>query len=98
MRACTEGQRRLHPSLVGSDAQRVIDAVAARGALGWKVNGAGGEGGSLAVLSPSDDGERAAIEAAIGQASSVYQVLPTTIAPVGLRVEFARCSAGEVNA
>ena len=44
MRANTEAQRRLHPSLVGADAQRVIEAVAARGALGWKVNGAGGEG------------------------------------------------------
>ncbi len=44
MRANTEAQRRLHPSLVGADAQRVIEAVTSRGALGWKVNGAGGEG------------------------------------------------------
>jgi len=98
MRACTEGQRRLHPSLVGSDAQRVIDSVAARGALGWKVNGAGGEGGSLAVLCPPGAGERAAIETAVAQASSAYQVLPTAIAPAGLQVELARCAAREVNA
>ncbi len=70
MQANTEGQRRLHPSLVGADAQRVIAAVAARGALGWKVNGAGGEGGSLAVLCPPGEAARAAIEAAIAQASS----------------------------
>ena len=86
MRACTEGQRRLHPSLVGADAQRVIDAAAAQGALGWKVNGAGGEGGSLAILCPPGAGERAAIEAAITQASSAYQVLPTSIAQTGLEM------------
>ena len=84
MRACTEGQRRLHPSLIGSDAQRVIDAAAAHGALGWKVNGAGGEGGSLAILCPPGAEARAAIEAAITQASSAYQVLPTSIAQTGL--------------
>ncbi len=83
MHANTEGQRRLHPSLVSTDAQRVIAAVAARGALGWKVNGAGGEGGSLAVLCPPGAPERAAIEAAIAQASPASRVLPTTIAPPG---------------
>jgi len=87
MRANTEAQRRLHPSLVGADAQRVITAVATRGALGWKVNGAGGDGGSLAILCPPGAGERAAIEAAIAQASGAYQVLPTSIAPAGLHVD-----------
>ena len=86
MRACTEGQRRLHPSLIGPDAQRVIDAAAAHGALGWKVNGAGGEGGSLAILCPPGAEARAAIEAAITQASSAYQVLPTSIAQTGLEI------------
>ena len=86
MRDCTEGQRRLHPSLIGSDAQRVITAASARGALGWKVNGAGGEGGSLAVLCPPGAEARAAIEAAIAQASRDYQVLPTSIAPAGLDI------------
>ena len=97
MKANTEGQRRLHPSLVGVDAQRVIAAVAARGALGWKVNGAGGEGGSLAVLCPAGDGARAAIEAAIAQASDTYQLLPASIAPSGLRVEIIGSSGrGEI--
>jgi D-glycero-alpha-D-manno-heptose-7-phosphate kinase len=86
MRACTEGQRRLHPSLIGLDAQRVIDAAAAHGALGWKVNGAGGEGGSLAILCPPGAEARAAIEAAITQASRAYQVLPTSIAQTGLEM------------
>ena len=86
MRACTEGQRRLHPSLIGPDAQRVIDAAAAHGALGWKVNGAGGEGGSLAILCPPGAEARAAIAAAITQASRDYQMLPTSIAQTGLEM------------
>jgi len=95
MRANTEAQRRLHPSLVGADARRVIAAVAARGALGWKVNGAGGEGGSLAVLCPSGTAARAAIEAAIAQASAGCQVLPTSIALAGLEVSVAGNSGRE---
>ena len=86
MVACTEGQRRLHPSLVSADAQRVIDAAAACGALGWKVNGAGGEGGSLAILCPPGGAARARIDAAIAQALPACQVLQTTIAPRGLDV------------
>jgi len=93
MRGCTEGQRRLHPSLIGADAQRAIDAVSAHGALGWKVNGAGGEGGSLAILCPPGEAERAGIEAAIAQASNTYRVIPTSIAPVGLQVDLALHSA-----
>jgi D-glycero-alpha-D-manno-heptose-7-phosphate kinase len=95
MRACTEGQRRLHPSLIGSDAQRVIDAVAARGALGWKVNGAGGEGGSLAILCPPGALEREAIEAAIAQASPACGVLPTSLAPAGLHVVISQSASRE---
>ena len=86
MRACTEGQRRLHPSLIGRDAQRVFDAAAAQGALGWKVNGAGGEGGSLAILCQPGADARAALEAAIAQASSACQILPTSIASAGLEI------------
>jgi D-glycero-alpha-D-manno-heptose-7-phosphate kinase len=41
----TEAQERLHPDLVSADARRVIEIARAHGALGWKVNGAGGDGG-----------------------------------------------------
>lgn len=48
--ANTEAQRALHPALISGDAQAVIDAAAAAGALGWKVNGAGGDGGSVTIV------------------------------------------------
>lgn len=46
----TDVQRRLHPALVGDAHQQAIDLVETRGASGWKVNGAGGGGGSLTVV------------------------------------------------
>ncbi|MGA2904945.1 MAG: hypothetical protein ABSD98_14000, partial [Candidatus Korobacteraceae bacterium] len=43
----TEAQCSLHPALVGTAHQQIIDIARKYGALGWKVNGAGGEGGSV---------------------------------------------------
>jgi D-glycero-alpha-D-manno-heptose-7-phosphate kinase len=86
MRANTDAQRRLHPSLVGSDAARVIAIAEAHGAFGWKVNGAGGEGGSVTVLASPDPASRDAIENAIETAGSGYGVIPFRIAAAGLQV------------
>lgn len=86
MRANTEAQRRLHPSLVGADAARVIEAAAAHGALGWKVNGAGGEGGSLTLLT-SGDGERdLALDRAVAAADASYRIIPIRLAAEGVAV------------
>ena len=48
--AATEAQAALHPALVSDDARELIERARTDGALGWKVNGAGGAGGSLSVL------------------------------------------------
>ncbi len=86
MRANTDAQRRLHPALVGPDAQQVIAAAREHGALGWKVNGAGGEGGSIAVLCGSEIGARASVESAVTAASPSYRLIRTSIAQRGLEV------------
>jgi D-glycero-alpha-D-manno-heptose-7-phosphate kinase len=86
MRANTAAQRRLHAALVGVDAQRLIAIARAHGALGWKVNGAGGKGGSLAVLCGPEPGDRALIETAIAAASPAYRLVPHSIARKGLCV------------
>ena len=52
MVANTEAQAGLHPSLVNPLAREVIAAGAGAGALGWKVNGAGGPGGTVTLLAP----------------------------------------------
>ena len=86
MRANTDAQRRLHPSLVGSDAARVIAIAEAHRAVGWKVNGAGGEGGSVTILASADPASRDAIEDAIEAAGAGYRVIPFRIAATGLQV------------
>ncbi|MCU1352433.1 MAG: kinase [Acidimicrobiales bacterium] len=50
----TEIQAALHPDLVGRGHRRAIDVARAHGAAGWKVNGAGGAGGSLTIVAPDD--------------------------------------------
>jgi D-glycero-alpha-D-manno-heptose-7-phosphate kinase len=86
MDANTAVQARLHPDLVGHDAQRVIERARAHGAVGVKVNGAGGEGGSLTLLGSARAGEqRAMIEAVLGE-SPLFRILPVRLSPHGLVV------------
>lgn len=49
-------QAELHPGLVGPAHQAAIEVAAALGAAGWKVNGAGGSGGSLTVVAGRSPG------------------------------------------
>lgn len=48
--AATDAQVMLHPELVGVAHRAAIDVARAQGAVGWKVNGAGGAGGSLTCV------------------------------------------------
>jgi D-glycero-alpha-D-manno-heptose-7-phosphate kinase len=84
MIANTEAQMLLHAGLIGTDARRVIDSVAAH-ALGWKVNGAGGDGGSLTLLSAGPDAKHA-LEQRITALDARYQLLPVHISWAGLEV------------
>ncbi len=78
----TEGQRQLHSALIGSDVQRAIDIAQQHDALGWKSNGAGGEGGTLTVLTGNDPRP---LQAAMTTAGC--QVLPLICTRQGLIVE-----------
>lgn len=82
----TEGQRNLHPDLVSPDAQKVIEIAQAHGAIGWKVNGAGGDGGSLSLLcGPSSHAKRAMIRE-IEEENPLFQNIPVYLSRFGLRV------------
>ncbi len=84
--ASTEAQRDLHDGLVGAAHQAAIEVARRHGAVGWKVNGAGGDGGSLTVVAGAD--RRADIEAALTGIDPAWQTLRLGLAP-GLRVESA---------
>jgi D-glycero-alpha-D-manno-heptose-7-phosphate kinase len=88
MIANTEAQRSLHPGLVGVDARRVIDCAAAQGSIGWKVNGAGGDGGSVTILSTTRK-TKEVLEDRVTDLDKRYRVLPIQISPVGLEVRGA---------
>jgi len=82
----TEAQARLHPALVSADAQHIIEIARAHGALGWKVNGAGGEGGSLTVLCSALSHEKRAMLRAIEQDLPLCRHIPIYLSRHGLRV------------
>ncbi len=88
MVANTDAQRALHPELVGVDARRVIDLAGTHGAIGWKVNGAGGPGGSVTILSATA-AAKDALEARIVELDPTYRVLPIAISPAGVEVRGA---------
>jgi D-glycero-alpha-D-manno-heptose-7-phosphate kinase len=85
MIANTEAQGSLHAGLVSVDAGRVIDLAATRGAIGWKVNGAGGEGGSVTILSASPE-DKEALEHRVAMLDARFRVLPVRVSRVGLQV------------
>jgi D-glycero-alpha-D-manno-heptose-7-phosphate kinase len=82
----TDAQSRLHPGLVSAEARATIEVAAANDALGWKVNGAGGTGGSVTVLCGPDMRVKRRLLGALGEADPLFQVIPTYLSRYGLRV------------
>jgi D-glycero-alpha-D-manno-heptose-7-phosphate kinase len=86
MRDNTEAQAALHPDLVHQDARRVFEIAAAHGAAGWKVNGAGGDGGSITLLSGADRGSKHAMLRTITEENPALVPIPIAFSREGLRV------------
>jgi D-glycero-alpha-D-manno-heptose-7-phosphate kinase len=64
----------------------VIEIAESHGVLGWKVNGAGGEGGSLKLpCGPLSHAKRAMIRE-IEEESPLFQNIPIYLSRFGLRV------------
>ena len=82
----TGAQARLHPSLISTDAARVIEIAREHGALGWKLNGAAGDGGSVTILSDSSASSKRAMHAAIEQENPLFKNIPIYLSRHGLRV------------
>lgn len=82
----TEAQRRLHEALVSPDHQRVIDVARGHGALGWKVNGAGGNGGSVTILCGDSSQAKRTLIREVEQENPLFKNIPVYLSRHGLRV------------
>ena len=82
----TEAQANLHPSLVNETARRIFDIAKRHGAVGWKVNGAGGDGGSVAILSGGDKRAQAEMIAEINALGNGVREIGIRLDNDGLRV------------
>jgi D-glycero-alpha-D-manno-heptose-7-phosphate kinase len=90
----TEAQAQLHPALVGTRARQVIAIARDHGVLGWKVNGAGGEGGSITLLCDVDASRRRALVNDIETADPGFRRIRTSLSRTGLRVRKGASKAG----
>jgi len=86
MIANTQAQERLDMALVGQYAHRVINIGREYGALGWKVNGAGGEGGSVTLLCDTRSYAKRALIRAIQEDNPLSRCLPIYLSRYGLRI------------
>lgn len=86
MIANTDAQAALHPALVSPRHQAVIETAKKFGAIGWKVNGAGGDGGSVTVLSDSNSSRKRDMIRAIEEDVPGTKDIPIYLSRFGLRV------------
>jgi D-glycero-alpha-D-manno-heptose-7-phosphate kinase len=86
MRENTDAQAALHPALVGPTIRRIIDLAREHDALGWKVNGAGGEGGTLTILASDRGEDRSAMLDDIAREDATCRAIPIVLSPSGLTV------------
>ena len=82
--ANTEAQALLHPALVSEAAREAFSLAAQHGAAGWKVNGAGGDGGSVTVLAPARVSDRQAFMHAVATQLRGATAIPLTLAEGGV--------------
>lgn len=86
MTANTNAQRQLNDKLIGPEAQRIMELAKEYGALGWKVNGAGGDGGSVTLLCSSRSDQKRAMIRAIESENPLFRHIPIYLSRQGLRV------------
>jgi D-glycero-alpha-D-manno-heptose-7-phosphate kinase len=82
----TAAQAELHPSLVNAEARELIRLAQEYGAIGWKVNGAGGEGGSITLLCDESASVRRSLLRTIAQSNPLFEPIPIYLSRFGLRV------------
>ena len=87
----TEAQGRLNSALISKDAEKVIQIAKESGALGWKVNGAGGEGGSITILCGDLSTTKRSMIRDIEQENTLFKNIPIYLSRYGLRIWKQNC-------
>lgn len=82
-----ECQRALHEGLISEEADSVINIAKKHKALGWKVNGAGGKGGSLTVLGSQDETLRNQMLGEINSMGRGIRSIPISLTLSGVTVK-----------
>ena len=80
----TDCQRALYRELVSPRADAIAALAKKYRASGWKVNGAGGRGGSMTILASPDDGLKRQMLAGIISLGRGIRPLPASLSPNGL--------------
>lgn len=82
----TEAQSQLHPELVNQTAHRIIAIAKHHDAWGWKVNGAGGDGGSISVIASDNPDTRRHMYATLAQELPHIVRIDSAFCPQGVQV------------
>jgi D-glycero-alpha-D-manno-heptose-7-phosphate kinase len=82
-----ECQRSLHAELISEEADSVIAIAKKFSAAGWKVNGAGGKGGSLTILGDRDEKRREGMLEEINSLGKGIRSIPISLARFGVTVQ-----------
>ena len=82
----TEAQRRLHPALISPEAERIIEIARQHGALGWKLNGAGGDGGSVTLLCGENSQVKRSMIREMEAENDLFKNIPIYLSRYGVRV------------
>ncbi|MDD3777740.1 MAG: GHMP kinase [Actinomycetota bacterium] len=81
----TEAQKELSSALISDSILEIIGIAKESGAIGWKVNGAGGEGGSLTLLCGEKSSQKRYMLKEIEKANPLYRNIPLYLSRYGLR-------------
>jgi D-glycero-alpha-D-manno-heptose-7-phosphate kinase len=82
----TEAQSQLHPELVSHTAHQIIQIAQHHDAWGWKVNGAGGDGGSISVIANDNPIKRQQMHAQLTKELPHIVRIDSTFCPHGVQV------------
>jgi len=82
----TDAQADLNAALVSEKAMRIFAIAKRHGALGWKVNGAGGDGGSVTILGAEDPAVRREMLAEIAAMGEGIREIGIRLDPYGVRI------------